>query len=101
MLNINFNFNSIRCGVEVKLWRAISEYRTQLRCTDSTDTVVTGDGVPNHLMRCPIISVSEMITTPSSNADQNCGNNVNSNSYDSNSNHATSSDDYESCNGSN
>lgn len=94
-----------RCGIEVKLWRAILDHRKQFtnsRIEGSTEILnTTSDDVINNIMRCPIISVSEITSAALSNANQNHENNVNRNSYDSNSNHATSSDDYESCNGSN
>lgn len=92
----------LKCGVEVKLWRAIlNQRKPYLNVTEEFDAININnvEHINRNQVQCPLINVSE--TTVASSHIQNCNNNSNCNSYDSSSAHTTSSDDYESCNGSN
>lgn len=68
----------------MKIWRAIQNHRKQQQHSTTQ--------ISSH----PTISINS-----NNLSSQHCANNSNFNSFDSNSNHTNSSDDYESCNGSN
>lgn len=95
-----FIFPLFRCGVEVRLWRAIQSHRKQFK----TITEEIADCHLNHnedinrnnvksAYQCPIITYEPSSPIRRSGSGSYCD------SYDSNSNQTISSDDYESCNG--
>lgn len=88
----------VRCGVEVKLWRAILDHRKQF----TNLRRVSADVNSNELSRRPVISVSESTTPPPppspSYAEKQFAHR-NSHCETGATHTNNSSDDYESCNG--
>ena len=96
---IEFQMLSCRCGVEVKLWRAIKNHRKQHKTLTEELAFLNmnkDDLINRNSYQCPMI----VCESPSPQL-HHSGSGSNCNSFDSNSNHTASSEDYESCNGSN
>lgn len=92
---------NLKCGVEVRIWRALQNHRNQFSSLTEELSVISRDDI-NHNQQQPQPRIVFQSPSPIPIPIQKSGSDTNCNSYDSN--RTTSSDDvigsdYESCNG--